>query len=52
MEEEVSQEEEEKDNIHEPMVNTAATQELAVKTEADLEKNDVQKSMDNIAATQ
>lgn len=51
VEEEIIQEKEDIDNVHEHTFNTATAKEPTVKTEADPEKNDVQKSMDNTTAT-
>lgn len=52
MEEEISQEEEEKDNIHELMVIIVATQEPTTKIEAGPKENDEQNPVEIIATTQ
>lgn len=52
MEEEISQVEQEKDNIHEPMVITADTQEPTSEIEASPKVNDEKKPMDITVATQ
>lgn len=51
VEEEISQEEEEIDNIHELMVTAVVTKELAAETEVGPKENDEQKPADIIVAT-
>lgn len=52
VEEEITQEEEEMDNIHEPIVNTIVTQEPAVDTKVGPWKNDEHMHVDITVATQ